>query len=1100
MMQDVKRKPLYKNIGPTDMRIIGLYTKQRNSVSKSPMNINPMNINPMNAPSSRNTTKVDAPTIKVSAPAPSKSPHSNREATTPLKDVVTAKDKLVWIRASAVAAQSEPVSTKRSRRRASPSGSNSQLEQPDQNTPYEWRQGWMTEGTVNFSVRLKKPLAGEPLELTFPKEKMEEDVLMANDSKVYPHDLVKLPHFHEPAVVECLQHRYSKGLVYTSTGPVLLALNPFRHLPEIYGDDVMKKYWDKAEKSLEEPLPPHVYAIADGSFRSMMRGVEMSLGKRLGGKCDQSILVSGESGAGKTVTTKYLMKYLAALSKRAAHHASEGSWRLTSTSTSKKLPTSSSIESQVLQSNPILESFGNARTIRNDNSSRFGKFIEMQFTSTGRLLGSKIDTYLLEKVRLVSQNPGERNYHVFYELLSGAVPPEELEQLCLDATVKPQDFKILNSGTFDRRDGVSDRDTYKDLRKAMNMMGFTDRERLDVFAVTAAILHASNVTFEEVGSEESAVKKANKHLQPACDLLGVTPEDLNEALCYFLITAGGKSIRRPYIVEKAEKGLDALLKAAYAALFTFLVQKVNESIAFKETPETEVRHVANIGVLDIFGFESFATNSFEQLCINYCNEALQQQFNTFMLKNEQAEYANEGIDWNFIKFPENQDVLDLIDHRTSGIMSILDDTCRAPGGTDNSFASQVYKLCETRERFEVSHQNASSFRFSIHHYAGPVEYTTAGFMEKNRDDLPRETVDLLMKSKNPFVHKLAEIIASSGQVSPASDTEKASKSRRDANNGSSRPSVGGHFRRQVKDLRAKIDTTSPHYVRCIKPNERLAQNCFDDAMVAQQLRCGGILQAVSVTRDGFTLHYTHSDFVKRYRLLTQDKKCKKAPAANRFASKSAMEECKQLVGTMLQKLHKMKVTENNPTDSKTTEANKGAEAEEKLIEFGKTKVLLKHHAFEALERMLGAIQNKSATKLNTIFRRFLALTAFQSARESFRKELQKLGQSFDEWFQEHRALYYQPRQKTGEIEIPDIVSRRLQLYRKNTSETFCSTNSGANIDMPNIVKNRKELYKKSAESFGVATPASPEKKKKVDTEKKFVEINGAWVKNPGYKA
>jgi myosin-5 len=798
------------------------------------------------------------------------------------------------------------------------------------------------------------------------------------------------------------------------------------------------------------------------------------------------------------------------------------------------------VESQVLQSNPILESFGNARTVRNDNSSRFGKFIEMQFTSTGRLVGTKIDTYLLEKVRVVSQNPGERNYHVFYELLSGAVPPEELQQLCLDATVKPQHFRILNSGTFDRRDGVSDRDTYKDLRKAMNVMGFADEERLDVFAVTAAILHASNITFEEVGSEESALQKVNKHLQPACDLFGVTPEDMNEALCYFSITARGKSIRRPYIVEKAEKGLDALLKAAYAALFTFLVQKVNESIAFKDTPETEARHSANIGVLDIFGFESFTTNSFEQLCINYCNEALQQQFNTFMLKNEQAEYASEGIDWNFIKFPENQDVLDLIDHRTSGIMSILDDMCRAPGATDNSFASQVNKLCETNERIEVSHQNV--FQFSIHHYAGPVEYTTVGFMEKNRDELPRETVDLLMKSNNPFVHKLAEIIASSGQASPASDTEKASKSRRDANSGFSRPSVGGHFRRQVKDLRAKIDTTSPHYVKCIKPtgNELLVQNPFDDAMVAQQLRCGGILQAVSVTRDGFTLHYTHSDFVNRYGLLTEDNKYKKAPSTDRFGSKSAMEECKQVVDIILQKLHKLEVKENKPADSNTSEAKKSTEVEEKLLEFGKSKVLLKHHAFEALERMLGAVQNKSATRLNTIFRRFLARTAFLSARESFRKELQDLGQSFDEWFQEHRELYYRPRQKTGEIEIQDIVSRRLQLYQKNTSETFCSTNSGvknesdvpnivknrkelyrrrteslagkktsesfcrtnSNVsnesDVPNIVKNRKELYRKSSESIGGATPISLEKK--VDTEKQaWIEINGAWARNPDYK-
>jgi hypothetical protein len=307
-----------------------VFKTENKCFSKSTMNID---INPMNAPFLRNTTKVDAP-------SPWKPPRIKSEDTDPLKDVVMAKEKRVWIRASAVAEQSEPVSSKRSRRRASPS--DSQLKKSDQNTTYGWRQGWMSEGTDNPSVRLIKPLAGEPSKLTFSKEQLEKDVLMANNSSVDPHDLVTLPHFHEPAVVECLQHRYSKGLVYTSTGPVLLALNPFRHLPELYGDDVMEKYWDKAEKSLEEPLPPHVYAIADNSFRSMMRGVQMGIDKKFGGKCDQSILVSGESGAGKTVTTKYLMKYLAALSKRAAHQASQRSWRLTPSAASTKLPTSTS--------------------------------------------------------------------------------------------------------------------------------------------------------------------------------------------------------------------------------------------------------------------------------------------------------------------------------------------------------------------------------------------------------------------------------------------------------------------------------------------------------------------------------------------------------------------------------------------------------------------------------------------------------------------------------------------------------------------------------------------------------------------------------------
>jgi len=1030
--------------------------------------------------------------------------------TGPMKvSAIVSKEQRVWIKASAIAVPASKKAPKRGRSRATSNNSVLSSMADEVNglsnslvTEYEWKRGWMSEQGGSLSLRVDSPSEGESSTATLSKEKLEEDVLMANDDNVYPHDLVTLPYFHEPAVVQCLGRRYEKGLVYTSTGPVLLALNPFKHLPEVYGDDVMEKYWKKTEQGLDEVLPPHVYAIADSSFRSMMRGVEMAIGRKLAAKCDQSILVSGESGAGKTVTTKYLMKYLAALSQRAARHAAGASasrvWtpitaspQAANGSSTPKHRKSGTIEAQVLQSNPILESFGNARTIRNDNSSRFGKYIDMQFSRTGRLLGTKIDTYLLEKVRLVTQNPGERNYHVFYELLSGAIPPEELELFRLDDTTKPQDFKILSSGTFDRRDGVSDRDTYKDLRKAMDMMEFSDEERTNVFAVTAAILHASNLTFDEVGSEESALNKSNKHLKPACELFGVTPEALKDALCYFSIKAQGKTIRRPQILSKAEKGLDALLKAAYGALFTYLVQKVNQSIAFKETPETMGMNVANIGVLDIFGFESFTTNSFEQLCINYCNEALQQQFNTFMLKNEQAEYVNEGIDWDFIKFPENQDVLDLIDHRTSGIMSILDDMCRAPGATDNAFAQQVYKICESKDRFEVSRQASSSFQFSINHYAGPVEYTTTGFVEKNRDDLPRETTELLMNSKNPFVHELAEIITSAGQSSPSTESSKNSL----------RASAGGHFRRQVKDLRAKIDTTSPHYVRCIKPNELLVSNRFDEAMVAQQLRCGGILQAVSVTRDGFTLHYTHADFVNRYGILARSKKhVSKAATASRLATQSTSQDCKQLVDTMLKKLRALE--ESRAGAGLSTDAR--PDPEEKLIEFGRSKVLLKHHAFEELERLLGFVQNRSATRLNTIFRRHLARTAFFAERKSFRKELQELGQTFKVWFEENRALYYRPRQKSGNLEIPNIVSLRTQLYKKNTSESFNSAASGiSKIKIDNeAVSSRMRQYGKTAsscESFA-STASNLPKKREVDPEKQaWIEINGVWARNPDYK-
>lgn len=988
---------------------------------------------------------------------------------------------------------------------------------------YEWKEGWMTqtEGSQTLTIRVPPTTPGsfKDVVVTLPASKLsdEQSLLTANERQEQaPDDLVTLECFNEPTVVECLSNRYARGQLYTSTGPVLLAVNPFRHLPNLYGDEIMEQYWDRVEQAEEasssDPLPPHVYAVADSSFRSMMRGIELGLGRKLNVKFDQSILVSGESGAGKTVTTKYLMKYLAALSQRTARFAAGGSRaylkvrrkkddatkkrqlpsRVTATpgtftgipvsaTTTPATPTltkrnsdlsnaanlnsssTSGIEARVLQSNPILESFGNARTVRNDNSSRFGKFIEMQFTKTGRLVGTKIETYLLEKVRLVTQSAGERNYHVFYELLSGELTPEELEVFHLSTRSKPTDFKILSSGTYDRRDGVSDRDTFRSLRKAMNIMKIKAEERDDIFSVTAAILHASNLVFiEKAGGEEASLDTQNKHLEPACHLLGVSADGLNEALCFTTITAMGKSIRKKHTLQQAEKGLAALLKATYGALFTFLVDRVNECITYKPGPEEneKMTPVATIGVLDIFGFESFTTNSFEQLCINYCNEALQQQFNTFMLKNEQAEYANEGIDWDFIKFPENQDVLDLIDHRTSGIMSLLDDLCRAPGANDKTFAQELFKMCEGTPRFQAGDKASITPKFSINHYAGPVEYSTIGFVEKNRDDLPRETSDLLMTSKNPFVHKLAEIISAT-QSTPNPSGKESSKTR-------AKPTVGGHFRHQVKDLRAKIDATSPHYVRCIKPNDLLVPGKYDAAMVAHQLRCGGILQAVSITRAGFTLHYTHSDFIKRYGLLAPDKK--KIFAG---ASKSDKENCKQLIEKLLPLVEENsghKESKEKKASNGKTESN--AEAAETPIQFGKSKVLLKHHAFEVLEQKLGVIQNRCATRLNTEFRRYLCRVAFVSVRATFRAELESRGETFEHWFKENREIYYRKRDKKA-IAIPNIVSQRMAMYQRNASSSF--------------QKSESSVSNSDKKVLSIENPAW------------IVKDDGAWHRNPNYK-
>jgi myosin-5 len=747
--------------------------------------------------------------------------------------------------------------------------------------------------------------------VTLPARALQDGtVLVDNEFSVKdgvvqcPHDLITLTHLHEPAVVHCLNLRYQQDTIYTATGPVLLALNPFKTCRGLYSEGTMKRYWERAERNLQLELPPHVFDIADQSFRSMMRLIDESLGKDATERnnCDQSILVSGESGAGKTVTTKYVMKYLAALSQRASlekpqrayqkvqqqrmlspsavssHHLA---WKIDSQAPDS--PTAfqpNSIESQVLQSNPILESFGNARTLRNDNSSRFGKFIQIQFTASGKLVGATIETYLLEKVRLVTQSLGERNYHVFFELLAG-MPAAELRNYCVASTATPEDFSMTNSGTFDRRDGVSDKETYTALRTAMNAMKFPIEEQREIFGITCALLHASNLTFGEVDHDQAMLETDNVHLEPVCLLLGVTPEDLNDSLCSFSITAGRDgSVRRKVSRPKAEKGLEALIKATYGALFTHLVRKINDSIAFKDTtPEDEEpvdewsKPAASIGVLDIFGFESFMVNSFEQLCINYCNEALQQQFNAFVLKNEQEEYEREGIEWYFIEFPENQDVLDLIDKRGSGILNILDDQCRAPGTTDRSFASDVYSKCAGLSRFKANRKQVAVLQFEVQHYAGPVEYTTEGFVEKNRDELPKESTELLSGSANPFAQHLAAIIMNPASTPPPLNSEGTTTMspyslHRTDSSLAARMTVGGQFRRQLRDLRSKIDLTCPHYVRCLKPNDNLIPDHFDEMVVAEQLRCGGILEVVRVSRAGFTQHYPHADFVRRYRSLT----------------------------------------------------------------------------------------------------------------------------------------------------------------------------------------------------------------------------------------
>jgi len=799
-------------------------------------------------------------------------------------------------------------------------------------------------------------------------------VLQANPSSNSlepPKNLIELTHLHEPSLIYALRERYEKGNVYTFCGKILLALNPFREIKGLYDDCTIRKYWNLDGGCDHSSLQPHVYAIAHEAFSTMIRSFDDAGSIRNRGEksnnqeivTDQSILISGESGAGKTVTTKIVMQYLAKLSENATFDSCGADTR--------QKNGSKNIEQQVLQSNPILESFGNARTIRNDNSSRFGKFIEIQFDRSGRLMGASIKTYLLEKIRLIRQAQGERNYHIFYELLSGMrSSSRERKELGLEGR-GVHDFRITaTSGTFDRRDGVSDVSTLSDLKRAMNTVGFTTVEQNGIFKVISGLLHLSNITFLETNTDAVVVDRTNKSLGIVQDIFGVDVESLTKAICTSTITVGQEVLKKNLSLDNIEKAVEALMKATYGALFELIVRRVNESITVGSDSFSNVSNdsFAFIKILDIFGFESFEVNSFEQLCINYCNESLQQQFNWHIFTMEQREYEKEGISWSFISFPDNQDVLDLIEKKHSGIFSILDEQCRLAKCTDQSFASATYDKCGEHPRFYANRTQKAMGRFAISHYAGIVEYTSESFLNKNKDELPKEATEFLLSSRTDIFVELGKMLYSHDE------SAKNSRQIHRSTSSLSRASVGSQFASQLRVLRESIDKTSPHYIRCLKPNDDLTPFNFVPSIIADQLRCAGVLEAVRVSRIGFPQRYTRDLFVQRYWVLGAN--------AIHTAKQARMQDlCSVLVESILPQIWKrqnMKFGGENILHHRAT-----FDLITVGLQLGKTKVFLRQQAFEALEFLRSRKLYKSAACLQSGCRMFLQ-------RQSYKRSLLSL--------------------------------------------------------------------------------------------------------------
>ncbi|XP_062219527.1 myosin-17-like isoform X5 [Phragmites australis] len=641
--------------------------------------------------------------------------------------------------------------------------------------------------------------------------------VIANTSDIHPKDteaspdgvddMTRLSYLHEPGVLDNLAVRYAKNIIYTYTGNILIAINPFQRLPNLVDVRTMEKYKGANLGDLE----PHVFAIADVSYRQMINE----------GKSN-SILVSGESGAGKTETTKLLMRYLAFLGGRSVTGAR-------------------TVEQQVLESNPVLEAFGNAKTVRNNNSSRFGKFVEIQFGKSGKISGAAIRTYLLERSRVCQINSPERNYHCFYFLC--AAPSEDLKKYKLG---DPSSFHYLNQSTCIKVDGINDAEEYLATRNAMDTVGITEQEQEAIFRVVAAVLHLGNINFVKGREVDSSIIKDDKsrfHLNTAGELLMCDCEKLENALINREINTPEGVITTTVGPHSATISRDGLAKQIYSRLFDWLVNRINASIG--QDPDSNQL----IGVLDIYGFESFKTNSFEQLCINFTNEKLQQHFNQNVFKMEQEEYTREQINWSYIEFVDNQDVLDLIEKKPGGIIALLDEACMFPKSTHETLSQKLYEKFKSHKRF--AKPKLSRTAFTIQHYAGDVIYQSDQFLDKNKDYVVAEHQELLYASKCSFV---------SGLFPPV--TEENTKS--------SKSSIATRFKMQLHELMETLSSTEPHYIRCIKPNSVLKPAIFENTNVLQQLRCSGVLEAIRISCAGYPTRKLFHDFLHRFRILSPE--------------------------------------------------------------------------------------------------------------------------------------------------------------------------------------------------------------------------------------
>ncbi|XP_058815434.1 myosin heavy chain, muscle isoform X22 [Topomyia yanbarensis] len=702
----------------------------------------------------------------------------------------------------------------------------------DQSKPYDAKKAcWVPDEKEGYVLGEIKATKGDLVTVGLPggetKDFKKDLVGQVNPPKYEKcEDMSNLTYLNDASVLHNLRERYRAKLIYTYSGLFCVVINPYKRWP-LYTMRVAKMYRGKRRAE----VPPHLFAVSDGAYVNMLTNHE-----------NQSMLITGESGAGKTENTKKVIAYFATI----------GASGKKDENAEKK----GSLEDQVVQTNPVLEAFGNAKTVRNDNSSRFGKFIRIHFTGSGKLAGADIETYLLEKARVISQQTLERSYHIFYQIMSGSV--KGLKEKCLLSN-NIYDYMVIAQGKT-TIPSVDDAEEMQLTDEAFNVLGFTQEEKDNIYRITAAVMHMGGMKFKQKGREEQAEADGTEEGDRVAKLLGVVTEDLYKNLLKPRIKVGAEFVTKGQNKDQVTNAVGALCKGIFDRVFKWLVKKCNETL------DTKQKRAQFIGVLDIAGFEIFDFNGFEQLCINFTNEKLQQFFNHHMFILEQEEYQREGIEWTFIDFGMDlQQCIELIE-KPMGILSILEEESMFPKATDQTFAEKLMTnhlgKSAPFQKPKPPKPGCQAAHFAIGHYAGVVSYNITGWLEKNKDPLNDTVVDQFKKGTNQLV---VEIFADHPGQSAAPDAGGGKGGR--GKKGAGFATVSSSYKEQLNNLMTTLRSTQPHFVRCIIPNELKQTGLIDAHLVMHQLTCNGVLEGIRICRKGFPNRMMYPDFKLRYKIL-----------------------------------------------------------------------------------------------------------------------------------------------------------------------------------------------------------------------------------------